>query len=77
MIFHAISMLKFLVVDCGFSVPQVSAVLCVSIKIIHKRMSEHGMSIQARYSTLTDQQVDDIVRGITHEFRHVSSLKQK
>ena len=62
------STLEFLVVDCGFSVPQVSAVLCVSIRTIRRRMSEYGMSVQAQYSTLTDQQLDAIVRGIQHEF---------
>ena len=62
------STLEFLVVDCGFSVPQVSAVSCVSIRTIRRRMSEYGMSAQARYSTLTDQQLDDVVCGIQHEF---------
>ena len=31
-------------------------------------MSEYGISVQARYSPVTDQQLDTIVSGIQHEF---------
>ena len=37
------SMLEFLVVDCRFSVPPVSNVLCVSVRTVHQRMSEYGI----------------------------------
>ena len=55
-------------VDCGFSVPQISDILCVSLRTIRRRMSEYGISIRAKYSTLTDEQLDTYVSAIQHEF---------
>ena len=57
-----------MVVDCRFSVPLVSNVLCVSVRTVRQRMSEYGICVWARYSSITDQQLDVIASDVQHEF---------
>ena len=40
---------------------------CVSVKTIHRRLQENGMSIRDSYAKLTEQELDDIVTNILHE----------
>ncbi len=59
--------LSFLI-ENGFTVPQISDMIGVSIGTVRRRMVEFGLSIRARYSQLTDNELDDIVHGIQVEF---------
>lgn len=55
-------------VDTGFSVPQISRILSVSIRTVRRRMTEFGLSIRATYSTMTCQELDRVVYSIQQEF---------
>ena len=55
-------------IENGFSVPQISEMIGVSIQTIHRRMSEYGLSISAQYSILTDYELDSIVSDIQSQF---------
>ena len=65
---NLMSTIDFLVVDCRFSVTQVSNVLCVSVRTVRQRMSEYGICVWARYSSITVQQLDVIASDVQHEF---------
>lgn len=54
-------------VECSFSVPQIADMLGVSVRTVRRRMSDYGLSIRARYSVITEVELDDIVRGIQQE----------
>ena len=52
----------------GFTVPQISEIVGVSVRTIRRRMSEYGLSISAQYSVLTDFELDSIVSDIQSQF---------
>ena len=55
-------------VENKFSVPTISDMLEVSIRTIHRRMNEYGLSIRDQYSCLSDQQLDELVHMIQQQF---------
>lgn len=57
-----------LLVEHNFTVPQMAHMLGVSPSTIHRRMTLYGLSIGATYSSLNDQELDDIVAGISHNY---------
>lgn len=52
--------LSFLI-ENGFSVPQISNMIGVSIRTVCRRMSEFGLSVRAQYSTIADDELDRLV----------------
>ncbi len=61
------SQLVNLVESC-FTVPQISRIVGVSQRTIHRRLVEYGISITEQYADLTDDELDDIVTGIQNDF---------
>lgn len=61
------SQLQYLI-DNRFSVPQIARLMGVSVSTIRRRMSAHSMSIHATYSTLTDEELDQLILGIQQRF---------
>ena len=45
----------------GFSGPQISTAIGVSLSTIRRRMTEYGLSIGSLYSDVTDQELDQVV----------------
>lgn len=52
----------FFLVENGFSVPQISDMIGVSVRTVRRRVSEFGLSIRAQYSTITNDELDRLVR---------------
>ena len=59
--------LEFLL-QSKFSVPQISLLLNVSVRTIRRRMEQYELSVRALYSTLSDQDLDNVVRSIQARF---------
>lgn len=59
--------LQFLL-ESKFSVPQISSLLGISIRTVCRRMEQYGLSIRSFYSSLSDQELDAIVRSIQTQF---------
>ena len=57
----------------GFKCPKVAEVLGVSLSTVRRRMSECGLSVTALYSQVTDQELDEIVSEIKHDFPNCGS----
>lgn len=55
-------------IENKFSVPTISDMLGVSVRTIHRRMSEYGLSIRDHYSCVSDQQLDELVHMIQQQF---------
>ena len=62
--------LLFLVYS-GFNVPQISSMLNVGKRTIERRLHEFGISMNAVFSSLNNDELDAIVREIVHEFPNV------
>ena len=63
----SISALECLIYS-GFTVPQIAEVLRLSVRTVRRRMSEYGISIRTTYTTVSDQELDSVVRAIQREF---------
>ena len=48
----------------GFSGPQISTAIGVSLSTIRRRMTEYGLSIGSLYSDVTDEELDQVVSEI-------------
>ena len=59
--------LTFLV-ESGFTGLQMAEMLGVSLRTVRRRLSEYGISISAQYSTVSDDQLDEIVAEIQQQF---------
>ena len=57
-----------LLIESQFTVPQIAVMIGVSERIIHRRMSEYGLSIHSTYSEMTDHELDSVVADIHREF---------
>ena len=58
----------FFLIENNFTAPQMAEMIGISLRTIHRRMSEYGLSIGSRYATLTDDELDQIVIQIQDEF---------
>ncbi len=47
--------------DLNLSIPCIAALLGVSRRTVHRRMTESDLSVRALYSTLTDEELDQCV----------------
>ena len=52
----------------GFTVPQISNILRVSVRTVRRRMAEYDLSVHALYSELTDQELEWVIRDIQDHF---------
>ena len=59
--------LSFLV-ESNFTCTQIASMLGVSLRAIQRRLSEFGISIRMTYSTITDDELDEIVSQIQTQF---------
>ena len=55
-------------VDNGFKVTDIAKMLCISEKTVYRRLTEHGMSVRDSYANLTEQELDDIIKDVLHDF---------
>lgn len=54
-----------------FTVKQIASLLGVSEKTINNRMKEYGLSIRASYTTISDDELDVLVKSVTSEFPNI------
>lgn len=59
--------LQFLL-ESKFTVPQISSLLGVSIRTVRRRMEQYNLSVRSFYSSMSDQELDAIVRSIQTRF---------
>ena len=55
-------------VENHFTVPQMSEMLGVSVRTLHRRLSQYGLSIRSQYSELTDNDLDRLIKSIHDQF---------
>lgn len=55
-------------IENNFTAPQMAQMIGVSLRTIHRRMSEYGLSISAQYAVLTDSELDQLVVDIQDQF---------
>ena len=55
-------------IDNRFSVPQIAKLLSVSVSTIRRRMLDFNLSINATYSTITDDELDDLVCSVQNQY---------
>ena len=58
----------FFLIENNFTAPQMAEMIGVSLRTIHRRMSDYGLSIGSRYATLSDDELDQIVIQIQDQF---------
>ena len=61
--------IKFFV-EYGFKAIDVAKMLCVSIKIVHRRLYEYNLPIKKSYTCLSDEELDSIVLEISSQFKN-------
>jgi len=59
--------LQFLV-ESRFTGPQMAQIIGVSLSTVRRRMTDYGLSVTAQYAELSDEELDDLVREIQHDF---------
>ena len=59
--------LQFLV-ERGFTIPDISRMLNVSVRTIERRLHDFGLSTTENYSHIDDQFLDRIIQGILRDF---------
>lgn len=59
--------LAFLI-ENRFTVPQIADMIGVSVRTIRRRMSDTGLFVRQQYSIITDQELDNLVSQIQHQF---------
>ena len=55
-------------IEYGFKATDISKMLCVSEKTVKRRLEEQGMSMRMTYSTMTEPELDELIKSILHEF---------
>lgn len=57
-----------LYLDYGFKATDIANILCVSVKTVHRRLREYGLSLRGSYCDMTDDELDTHVESISQEF---------
>ena len=55
-------------IEANFMAPQIAHMLGVSISTVRRRMDMYNMSIRATYVTLSNEELDQVVREVTSQF---------
>lgn len=55
-------------INNGFTAPQMASILHVSLSTIRRRMLIYGLSINSLYSSISDTELDRLVRGIQEHY---------
>lgn len=55
-------------IENRFTVPQIADIIGVSVRTVRRRMTSAGLSIRQQYSSISSQELDDLVRVIQHQF---------
>ncbi|KAF3857271.1 hypothetical protein F7725_009130 [Dissostichus mawsoni] len=69
--------LQGLIEDLSLPVSAIAKLLDVSEKTVKRRMHENGLSIKQSYSTLTDDELDNLVRSVKARTPHVGYRMMK
>lgn len=56
--------------DMNCSVPTIASMIGVSTRTVFRRMCECKLSVRARYSSLTDEELDDCVKEVQQHMPH-------
>ena len=59
--------LAFLI-ENRFTVPQIAELLGISVRTVHRRMTDAGLSIRACYANISDRELDELVHEIRAQF---------
>lgn len=54
--------------ESRFTAPQMAQILGVSLRTVRRRMAGYGLSVRAQYAVLSDEELDDLIREIQHNF---------
>ena len=57
-------------VEYGFKATDIAKILCVSVKIVHRRLHEYNLSIKKSYTCLSDEELDSTVLAISSQFNN-------
>ena len=79
-LFIAIDQLEFFV-SCRFSVHDMAAIIGCSVRTVHRRLRDAGMSVGGAFSTISDSDLDEIVAEINlryprHGYRNINGHLQ-
>lgn len=56
-------------IESRFTAPQMAEIFEVSLRTVRRRMASYGLSVTAaQYAVLSDEEVDDLIREIQHNF---------
>lgn len=54
-------------IENQFNVPQIAKIIGVSVRTIHRRMAQYGLSITLQYADLADNDLDHLVHNIQEQ----------
>ena len=57
-----------MLVEHGFTGPQMAGIIGVSLSTVRRRMSQFGLSVSAQYTSISDDDLDHLVREIKQHF---------
>ena len=55
-------------IEANFTTPQIAHMLGVSVSTVRRRMDVHGLSIRATYATLSEDELDQLIRDVSSQF---------
>ena len=68
--------LKYLL-ENRFTIPQIADMLAVSERTIHRRMNEFSLSVSSHYSSISDDDLDQLVSEIQHQFPMCGNIQMQ
>ena len=63
--------------EANFTVPQMAQMIGVSVRTVHRRMDEYGLSVQGQYADITDSELDTLVADIHEDFPNCGNSVMK
>ncbi|XP_041835779.1 uncharacterized protein LOC121653747 [Melanotaenia boesemani] len=63
--------------EMSLSVPQIAKLLRISVRTVKRRLHEYGINIKQCYSTLSDEELDNLVRSVKARTPHVGYRMMK
>lgn len=59
--------LRYLI-ENGFTITDISLILGVSARTVRRRLQRFGLSVRAMYSTMSDHDLEEVIRSILNDF---------